>query len=212
MTPTKTMTKTAARKITNTIKENLNSLPLHIHEAMKGKAYKALGYESVKDWADTEFGLSRSRVYQLLAWKSGEHMLIEKCDLSPAWSMVEENFREFNGDKLEALVTKAEEAVEGIDDEVTRGRIVERVVSEERTASLEAKAVSKKKPPVKKVITTITAVPLSMELLRVKAMDSATVLTNIGEDEDSEAVLAKLEAVKSDLDQMIADFKAGEGK
>ncbi|MGH3499335.1 MAG: DUF5131 family protein [Nocardioidaceae bacterium] len=56
----------AARELTDRIKSAAEDLYALLLEAHEGQAWSALGYDSWRDYAMTEFGMGQSRAYQLL--------------------------------------------------------------------------------------------------------------------------------------------------
>ena len=60
------MTATCARDLTNRIKTAAEDLAELLFSAHQGKAWKALGYGSWKEYCATEFQMSKQRSYQLL--------------------------------------------------------------------------------------------------------------------------------------------------
>lgn len=61
------MGETEARLLVQRIRDNLNTLADDLWELKNREGWKALGYKTWRDCAMTEFDLSQSRVYQLLA-------------------------------------------------------------------------------------------------------------------------------------------------
>lgn len=102
--PIKKLSKTEARKVTDEIKAHLNDLPLAIHKALQGQAYLVLGYKNVEEWSLAEFGLSRSRIYQINAWQAREIAIKERFQLSDGWSVAEEQYRHLNAENYTAVV------------------------------------------------------------------------------------------------------------
>lgn len=60
------MSEGKAREITNAIRAAAEATYILLAQAHKGKAYKALGYDTWADYVKTEFEISASRSYQLL--------------------------------------------------------------------------------------------------------------------------------------------------
>jgi hypothetical protein len=230
-TKTKNLTAAQARKITDAIKKNLDALPKFIHEAMTGKAYLALGYESVEAWAKTEFDLSRSRIYQISAWQSVEQKLRAEFDLDPTWTTSEEKVRNMNAERWNELTNSIKDAITADMDAETRGDKVRSCISTnfgeiqkkkaaEVAAAKAAEAMvspastegDEKTPdaPAVKVEVRITAVPQDYKVLLRKAVDTGSVLTTLSEDEDKEITLAKLNDAKRVLDDLLAYYTTAE--
>lgn len=60
------MTPAEARSLTETIKASVDTLWTLLRESYDREAWRALGYGSWREYATTEFGMSKSRAYQLL--------------------------------------------------------------------------------------------------------------------------------------------------
>jgi hypothetical protein len=232
---TKNLTKAQARKITDSIKANLDSFPKLIHEALTGRAYLALGYISVKEWAHTEFGLSRSRIYQMSAWQAVEQKLRSQFELEDEWTIAEEKVRNMGASRWADITASIEDALNADDaptDAVNRGHLVRDCISrnfgellkEKNAAKVSAAEVStpsvpaivlttgdEKTPeaPAVKVEVRITAVPQDYKVLLRKAVDTGSMLTSITEDDDEELTLAKLTDARKVLDDLIAYYNEG---
>lgn len=120
-----------AKMLTKAIKENLNALPSQIMICLKGKAYKAMGYSSVSEWALAEFGLSRSRIYQLNAVASAEHAIRNQFQLSASFVLAEGQFRPLAGNIEAVLNTIAADLAESdiADTEIARESLVHDSIS-----------------------------------------------------------------------------------
>lgn len=232
ITATKTteLTKAQARKLTDKIIANLDALPQLIHEAMQGRAYKALGYATIADWSDAEFGLSRSRIYQISSWQAVEQKLRTDFHLAPDWTVPEEKVRHMSKTRMDALVVSIEEAIandeEGSKDTESRGHLVRHCVSlsygllleKRKKAALEAKKASQdgdaaegdeKKTQTPAVPVRIVSVPQDRTVLLMKAVDTASVLASLAEDnEDAELTLAKLTDAREVIENLIAHYEA----
>lgn len=66
MTPVKQISKTQATTLTKRIRESVDSAWTLLLEAHEGRAWAALGYDSWEKYVKAEFGIGRSRSYQLL--------------------------------------------------------------------------------------------------------------------------------------------------
>lgn len=228
---TKNLTAAQARKITDSIKANLDTLPKLIHEALTGRAYLALGYISVKEWADVEFGLSRSRIYQMSAWQAVEQKLRAQFELEDNWTIAEEKVRNMGASRWAELVASIEDALNADDaptDAESRGHVVRDCISRNFGELLKKKEAAKavaaeantpaptegdeKTPaPAVKVEVRITAVPQDYKVLLRKAVDTGSLLTSISEDDDEELTLAKLTDARRVLDDLIAYYGNSEG-
>lgn len=60
------LSKDAARKLTDEIKQDAQALSDKLVQAYDGRAWAALGYSSWREYAAAEFDMSQSRAYQLL--------------------------------------------------------------------------------------------------------------------------------------------------
>lgn len=214
------MTAEQAKKITLEIKSGIDTLPKLVYQAMKGKAYLAMGYKSVGEWSKAEFGLSRSRVYQYMAHVHAELTLIDSCDLSAEWSMPEAHFRELTGERLEVLVENAFFAVCDVTDQSKRDTLVKRAVLKAReqldadkppknsTAGTTPPASSAANADTQTVGMPITPVASSFEVLKVKAVNTASVLTAWADSTEAESasLLPQLQGARIVLDELIASL------
>ncbi|MCB5294275.1 hypothetical protein [Arthrobacter sp. SO3] len=159
---TVSLTREQATTLTKAIKENLNTLPTFIMLCLKGKAYKAMKYTSVSEWAQAEFGLSRSRIYQLNIVATAEHAMRNQFNLSAGFTLAEGQFRPLGGDLGAVLNTIAADlaACDIADTESARESVVHDSISKmiraleqkERDAKAAARA---KAAPVPAAITDI---------------------------------------------------------
>lgn len=229
-TKTAELTKAQARKLTDKIIANLDALPQLIHEAMQGRAYKALGYATIADWADAEFGLSRSRIYQISSWQAVEQKLRTDFHLAHDWTVPEEKVRHMSKTRMNALVASIEEAIandeERSKDAEGRGDIVRHCVTisygllmeKRKKAAQEAKKASQdgdasegdeNKTQTPAVPVRIASVPQDREVLLMKAVDTASVLASLAdENEDAELTLAKLTDAREVIENLIAHYEA----
>lgn len=219
------LTQVEARELTDTIKSNLDSLSTHIFRAMTGRAYLALGYTSVQEWAGAEFGLGRSRVYQLCSWKLAERKLIEACHLAEDWSVLEGHLRDFtSGSTFPALVSEAVKLIEGVEDQGKRGAVVtalvlrkKRLLNDSKAKAKTSKAVAMESTGLGKALTKAVepaaALPSndSLAYLWVKAQDSATAITVMEGPEEPEVKQA-LTTAASAFRALLAKLEAGESK
>lgn len=221
------LTQVEARELTDTIKANLDSLSTHIFRAMTGRAYLALGYTSVQEWAGAEFGLGRSRVYQLCSWKLAERKLIEACDLAEGWTVLEGHLRDFtSGSTFPALVSEAVKLVEGVEDQAKRGAVVTALVLRKKRLLDDSKAKAKAKTSkavamestglgkaLTKAVEPAAALPSneSLAYLWVKAQDSATAITVMEGPEEPEVKQALTTAAAA-FRALLAKLEAGETK
>lgn len=155
------LTREQATTLTEAIKENLNTLPTFIMLCLKGKAYKAMKYTNVSEWAQTEFGLSRSRIYQLNIVATAEHAMRNQFNLSAGFTLAEGQFRPLGGDLGAVLNTIAADlaACDGADTESARESVVHDSISKMIRAleqkERDAKAAARKAVPVLAAITDI---------------------------------------------------------
>lgn len=70
-----------ARKLTATIKAHAGVLWRLLKEAHDGQAWRAMGYDSWAEYLRTEFDISRSRGYQLIAHADAVYELADAADL-----------------------------------------------------------------------------------------------------------------------------------
>lgn len=214
------MTAEQAKKITLEIKSGIDTLPKLVYQAMKGKAYLALGYTSVADWSKAEFGLSRSRIYQYMGHVHAELTLIDSCDLSPDWTMNESHFREFTGERLEKLVEGVFNEVCDETDQSKRDTLAKKAVLKAReqldankapknpVAGVVAQAAQASSADTQTVAMSISPVVSSFEVLKVKAVDTASVLTAWADCTESESasLLPQLQDARLVLDELIASL------
>lgn len=222
------LTPAEARRITDGIKRSLNALPVLIHKAMTGKAYKALGYASVAEWSREEFGLSKARIYQLLSWQTSLIALRERFNLPEEWEMPEEKMRHLNPQRFKALLSRCDEAVKEVTEAEERAKLISASVTEsfrifleekqKAKATAEAKAEKNETPAAPHTATTpapspaltsIEPVEPNLELLLVKVKDTASVLATLPEKAlDKDIALAQLAEVQGVIAELVRYYEA----
>lgn len=216
------MTYEEARELTDAIKGNLHALAKHVMRALEGKAYKALGYTSVKEWADIEFQRSRSRMYQYAAWKRAEFELIEMFNLADDWQSNEEALRVLDWNEL---VEDATAELADIGDQARRGLRLIKVINDkfgkvkesQREAAKRAKggkpAAStqpsdsgterKDSDSESKMSEPVASPPYYL----VQARETGTMLADLDDSDSVDDVLVAAELALEDLNALIAKLK-----
>lgn len=136
VTPTD-LSKAEAQKLTKKIKEATDHLWYLLIDAHEGKAWKALGYTSWEAYVKAEFGMGRSRSYQLLdQGKVVEALRDATGDLSTKVDISEREARDIKDDL--PVVTEAIKAK--VDAGEDPGKAVANTVAEKRAEKERAKA------------------------------------------------------------------------
>lgn len=226
--------------LTERIKNSLNHLPKLILKAMQGQAHLAMGYTSVEEWSKEEFGFGRSRVYQLVKWATLEDQLRTTFTLSDeSWKQSEEHFRHLKGDDFQNLIEAIKTALvannvgNDAKDQALRQKLVSKIVqasyaenetkkilarkAKEAKASADAKAdstsVDNGSTATKTVVSTrIVSVPLNAELVKVKARDTAIIMSRIADGDETlsnDQRLMALNDAKRAMEELIDYYTDG---
>lgn len=120
-----------AKELTDHIRATADMMYVLISRAHAGKAWKALGYESFKDYVKEEFNISRSRAYQLL---DQARVIEEITSVAPEGTEVRISEAEARDIKtaLDELVPEIKERTENLDEDEDAGAIIEDLVKEFR--------------------------------------------------------------------------------
>jgi hypothetical protein len=124
----------SARAITESIKTTANMMYLLVKRAHAGKAYKALGYTSFKEYVETEFGFSKVYAYRLLNQAS----FIEAIEAKVPEG-TEIHISEPVSTKLKKALPELLETIEArvatLDDDDDAGAVIEDIIREHREQS-----------------------------------------------------------------------------
>lgn len=129
-------TEDEARRLTADIKAWAGTLWVRLEAARNGRAWKALGYTSWADYLETEFDISRSRGYQLVAHAAAVRELAEAAGLevSTAVDIPERHTRAIDTTAAAADIAAAV-AAEPDADETRRAEIVEQTITEHKVTA-----------------------------------------------------------------------------
>lgn len=129
-------TEDEALRLTADIKAWAGTLWVRLEAARNGRAWKALGYTSWADYLETEFEISRSRGYQLVAHAAAVRELAEAAGLevSTAVDIPERHTRAIDTTAAAADIAAAV-AAEPDADEARRAEIVEQTITEHKVTA-----------------------------------------------------------------------------
>lgn len=101
------LTRAEARDLTDTIKASADTLWLLLKDSYDRRAWAALGYDTWRDYATAEFGMSQSYAYRLL----GQAQVIAEIEAA-AGSPMGEMISERDARDLKPVLAEAKRAVE----------------------------------------------------------------------------------------------------
>lgn len=128
-----------ARELTDHIRATADMLYVLISRAHAGKAWKALGYDSFKDYVKEEFNISRSRAYQLLDQARVVEEITAIAPEGAQFTITEADARDVKS-ALDELVPEIKERTENLDDDEDAGAIIEDLIKDFRERKSEEEA------------------------------------------------------------------------
>lgn len=124
------LTQDEAAEITHAIKSTVSAVFILLARAHEGKAYKALGYKTWKDYIDQEFDFSVQRSYQLLNLAEATSMIEKSTPEGTNYHLTEAQARDIKRE-LPKITEKIKEATSGATPEEARN-LVHDIVETER--------------------------------------------------------------------------------
>lgn len=115
-----------AYRLTERIRESVEGLWGLFLEAYEGRAWEALGYDSWREYAQTEFGMGQSHVYRLLDQGRVVQAIADASGVSPNGEISEFQARRLKP-HLHLVTDEIEEAIEdGVDPQVAVDEAIDR--------------------------------------------------------------------------------------
>lgn len=164
------LNETEARALTERIKASVEHVWRMLLEAHERKAWKALDYDSWREYATAEFDMSESRAYQLLDQARVGRALEEATRFSTKVEISERAARELKPvlpdvtAKIQNLVRRGGEPAE----------VVQQVVAEARSTKDRLLVKPKSRNPIGQVVYHGVALAQSMNTLPVAAIEDFT--------------------------------------
>lgn len=206
------LSKTEATKLTKKIKEATDHLWYLLIDAHEGKAWRALGYASWEAYVKAEFGMGRSRSYQLLdQGKVVEALRDATGDLSTSVDISEAAARDLKDDlpavtgAIKARVDAGEDPKKAVADTVTEARAAKEKAKAEQAAQQAENDRQREEH----------AAALPDHIKKHEAAKAETVAARKAKPVDIEALTAELEELReanAALDADLTKLKADNAK
>ena len=120
-----------AQELTEHIRATADMMYVLIHRAHAGKAWKALGYDSFKDYVAEEFNISRSRAYQFLDQARVVQEITAAAPEGTEVNISEADARDLKS-ALDELVPEIKARTANLGEDEDAGEIIDSLVSEYR--------------------------------------------------------------------------------